>query len=212
MSIPLRARIDPNGRGCALSLSLSLDGQTKHQRQARLMLALHSKLGLRVLSSLVASRFRLCLLRHCHHSNPGAARPRLCLARAPQAQPTAREIPLCFGITQTANQLLQATIMGRLRVWVDNSRLCGHRPKCRSPDIPSSLSVLLRVPVIRCNGLTISDMQKGKMLNYPAGHRCDKCRNSGFKAYDPSNPCKKVRSPRPLPSFPLPLPLQHRAD
>ncbi|KAL0946367.1 hypothetical protein HGRIS_012598 [Hohenbuehelia grisea] len=34
-------------------------------------------------------------------------------------------------------------------------------------------------------------LRDGKLLVYPNGHECDKCKNTGYKHGDPMNPCKK---------------------
>jgi len=34
-------------------------------------------------------------------------------------------------------------------------------------------------------------LRDGKLLVYPAGFECPKCRNTGYKSFDPSNPCSK---------------------
>ncbi|KAH8824725.1 hypothetical protein DL96DRAFT_1614851 [Flagelloscypha sp. PMI_526] len=37
-------------------------------------------------------------------------------------------------------------------------------------------------------------LHNGKMLVYPKSHFCQKCQNTGYKQYDPSNPCSKCWS------------------
>ncbi|KAF9779243.1 hypothetical protein BJ322DRAFT_1089393 [Thelephora terrestris] len=34
-------------------------------------------------------------------------------------------------------------------------------------------------------------LNNGKTLVYPPGYECQKCHNTGYKSYDPSNPCRK---------------------
>jgi len=34
-------------------------------------------------------------------------------------------------------------------------------------------------------------LRDGKLLVYPSGYECSKCRNTGYKSFDPSNPCNK---------------------